>query len=220
MLNLSRFAPVMSICLAAAAAVAQPTIVEHTPGAGVFGEPASTTQREPEVPREEEAVGLYFRVSFQFSYDNVAVYYTTDGSEPTGAFGTPSGSTQVLTNTGGGITFVRNESSGGTRDWWRATLPAGARQYGQTIKYKVSAWRPFVGSEVFASGGFAFSYTNKLAWPGQGSAFPGNDDAGYPPFWPWKEEGVVGNNWVNAMIDAERTRSIDLYYPGRAASAA
>ncbi|HEX2838984.1 MAG TPA: hypothetical protein VHN77_12755 [Phycisphaerales bacterium] len=213
MLNLSRFAHVMSICLAAAAAVAQPTIVEHTPGAGVVGEPASTTQREPEVPREEEAVALYFRVSFQFSYDNVAVYYTTDGSEPTGAFGTPTGTTQVLTNAGGGIAFVRNESSGGTRDWWRATLPAGARQYGQTIKYKVSAWRPFVGSEVFASGGFAFSYTNKLAWPGQGSAFPGNDDAGYPPFWAWKEEGVVGNNWVNAMIDANGNY-FDLYFPG------
>jgi hypothetical protein len=63
-----------------------------------------------------------------------------------------------------------------------------------------------------ASGGFAL-YTNKLAWPGQGSAFPGNDDAGYPPFWPWKEEGVVGNNWVNAMIDANGNY-FDLYFPG------
>ncbi len=64
------------------AAWAQPTAVEHTPGVQTFGEAAGITQREPEVPREDEVVDLYFRVSFQVAYNRVAIYFTTKGAEP------------------------------------------------------------------------------------------------------------------------------------------
>ena len=185
-------------------ALAQPSTVEHTFNAQTFGEPSGITQREPEVPREGEAVDLFFRVSFQFTYDRVAVYYTTDGTEPTGSFGTGSGTTQVLRNDLGSVSFVRNEVSGGTRDWWKATLPAPTRGFNQNIRYKVSAWRVGFGGEVFANAGNSFSFTNRIAWPGAGAGQP-NPGAGYPPVHFWKEEAMFGNGFVAGMIDQNGT---------------
>ena len=199
----------------AGAAIAAPSSVEHTPTSPAFNE-GGATQRQPVQPREDEGVNLSFRVSFQFSYDRVAIYYTTDGSEPTGSFGTPSGTTQVLSNTNGGIQFRFNENSGGVRDWWRATLPTG-RAYAQTLRYKISAWKPFDGPEVFANGGAAYTYGVKLAWPGQGSAFPGGEAVGYPPVHFWKEEAMAGNGFINAMYD-QNGSWWDVYYPGAGAA--
>src|SRR6185436_4298751 len=90
------------------AAWAQPSAVEHTPAAQTFGEAAGITQREPDVPREDEAVDLFFRVSFQFTYNRVAIYFTTNGTEPAGTVGNASGSTTAYTNVSGQVTFVRN----------------------------------------------------------------------------------------------------------------
>jgi hypothetical protein len=195
----------------AAVASAQPSLVEHTFSGGVFGQPAGITQREPEVPRDGETVDIYFRVSFQFAYDRVCVYYTTDGSEPSGSFGTPSGTTQVLRNDLGSISFLVNENSGGVRDWWKATLPTPTRSYNKFIKYKISAWKPFVGGEVFASGGLANSYLVKLAWPGAGAGQP-SPSAGYPPVNFWKEEAFIGNTFTAAMLDQNGTWW-DMYFP-------
>ncbi|OQZ05594.1 MAG: hypothetical protein B6D36_09360, partial [Planctomycetes bacterium UTPLA1] len=130
---------------------AAPTAVEHTPGAQAFSQAPDVTQREPETPREADAVDVYFRVSFQFAYDRVAIYWTNDGSEPGGSFGVGTVGTLVLSNTGGQVTFVTNESTmEGTRDWWKATLPMSAREYAQNIKYRISAWDTGGGGEVFA----------------------------------------------------------------------
>ncbi len=218
------------VLAAALAAHAQATIT-HDPAAPLptsgLAPPnpfaGATTQRFPAVPREDEAVRIFFRVCCQFGYDRVAVYYTLDGTEPQGSFGVASTpSTLVLTNTAGQVTFVANDfnTPGGTRDWWVATFPASARQYAQTIRYKMSRWTNGNGSsQVYNGGGSstaaapAFDYTNKLAWPGQGSAFPGSESVGYPPFWSWKEEGVVGNNYINAMLD-QNGSYFDLYFPG------
>ncbi len=195
----------------AAVALAQPTTVEHTPAAATFGQPPAITQREPDVPREDEAVDLYLRVSFQFTYDRVCIYYTTDGTDPAGSFGSPTGSTQVLRNDLGSVSFLYNENSGGTRDWWKATLPAAARAYARTIRYKISAWKPFNGPEVFAGAGAAYSYTNKLAWPGAGAGNP-DPAAGYPPVSFWKEEAIFGNTYCAGMLDQNGT-VYDMHFP-------
>jgi len=192
-------------------AIAQPASVEHTPGSQTFGEASGITQREPEVAREDEAVDLFFRVSFQFTYDKVCIYYTTNGSEPTGAFGTPTGSTLVLTNDASTISFLRNESSGGTRDWWKATLPSPTRTYAKNIKYKISAWKPFVGGEVFANGGASYSFTNKLAWPGRGAG-NATPNEGYPPVSFYKEEAVIGNTFCAGQLDQNGTY-YDFHFP-------
>jgi len=195
----------------AGVAAAQPSSVEHTPANQTFSQPSGITQREPEVPRDGETVDLFFRVSFQFTYDRVCVYYTTDGSEPSGAFGTGTGTTQVLRNDLGGVSFLVNENSGGTRDWWRATLPVATRAYAKNIKYKISAWKPFVGGEVFANGGASYAYTNKLAWPGAGAGNP-SPAIGYPGVNFWKEEAIFGNTYTAGMIDRNGT-VYDMHFP-------
>jgi hypothetical protein len=101
--------------------------------------------------------------------NNGAVYYTTDGSAPTGALGTGSGTTQVVpfsyshpeSNNQG------SQSPAGTPMWWSATatnllqtLPLGA-----TIKYKIGFWHSDNNEEKFADyqaglPNVIFSFTN------------------------------------------------------------
>lgn len=216
--------PSTILLMGASIAVATPEFVSHDPGGAVFGEPAGVTQRSSLTPREDEPIDVWIRIGYSFFYDDVAIYYTTDGTSPGGAFGVPSGTSQVVTFSGGGLSFVRNEATpGGTADWWRGTLPVDTREYAEEIRYVCSAWNSGGGLEVFAnSDGCAdddcdtldttiFSYTNLLAWPGKGS--PHADHAiGYPAVHFWKEEGVVGNNDINVMID-QNGSVYDIYYP-------
>lgn len=195
-----------------AAAWADPTSVEHNPSQQVFNEPTGVTMREQPVPREGEVTDLWARIGFQFAYNNVAIYLTWDGVEPQGSFGVAgNGSTTVLLN-GGAVQFRYNEPTGmGTYDWWQATLPPETRVWGRQIRYKISAWQTG-GGELFANGGAAYSFTVKLAWPGAGAGQP-SPQAGYPPVNFWKEEALVGNHYINAMIDQNGTL-FDLFYPG------
>ena len=66
-------------------AIGAPSFVAHAPGAQVFGEPGGVTGREPEAAREGEAVQIWIKIGPSFTYNAVAIYYTTDGSEPQGA---------------------------------------------------------------------------------------------------------------------------------------
>ncbi|MDX2115028.1 MAG: hypothetical protein SFZ24_05320 [Planctomycetota bacterium] len=208
----ARAAAAATLFASAFSANAAPAFVFHDPAQQSFGEPAGVTMREPATPREEEPVDLYIKTGPSFTYNNVVVYYTLDGSEPQGAMGVPSGTTQVLRNTLGSLAFVRNEPGmSGNDDWWRGSLPAQARQYDRRVRYKVSAFDSGGGPEVFAAAGAAFEYTTRLAWPGAGFGAP-NPAIGYPPVHFWKEEGVVGNNYINAMID-QNGSLYDIYYP-------
>jgi hypothetical protein len=202
----------------AAPALAVPAFVFHNPTQQSFGEPAGTTMREPDVAREGDPVVIYLKTGPSFTYNNVVVYYTTDGSVPSGAFGVPAGTTQVLRSTSGGMTFVRNEPGmSGNDDWWRGTLPVESRDYDRRVRYKLSSFDSGGGAEVFAGGGAGttFEFTNKLAWPGAGFG-AANPALGYPPVHHWKEEGVVGNNYINVMID-QNGSLYDVYYPSAGA---
>jgi|GEM_PF-386921 len=195
-------------------AIAEPNFVYHSPSDQVYGEASGVTMRESDVPREDETVDLWVRIGYSFYYTDVAIYYTTDGTDPQGSFGSPgSASTSVLRSSAGGVTFIRNEpASPANIDWWKATLPASTRTYGLTIKYKIGAWHSGGGSEVFANDSSpVFSYNVKLAWPGKGSP-NSNPGAGYPNIHLWKEEAVVGNNWMNVQLDMNGS-IYDIYYP-------
>lgn len=198
-------------------ATAQPSSVVHVPGTQAFAQGAGVLQRDPMTPRQGEAVTIYFRVCCQFTYDRVAVYYSTNGADPAGSFGSGQLGTVALTggNPAGPVTFVANETVGGqTFDWWRVTLPAVS--YQQSMRYSMSAWRVGSGPEVFASGGtsgggIVFTYSGKLAWPGAGAG-QANPGAGYPPVSFWKEEAVFGNTFTAGMIDQNGT-VYDMHFP-------
>lgn len=72
----------------------------------------------------------------------------------------------------------------------------------------------FVRSMVCAAAlsALAGSVSAQVVWPGAGAG-QSNPGAGYPPVSFWKEEGVVGNNWINSMVDQNGTW-FDVYYPG------
>jgi GH15 family glucan-1,4-alpha-glucosidase len=228
----------ISTLVVSASAWAQPAFIDHAVTQQVFGEPAGTTGREPDAPRQDETITLWVKVGPSFTYDRVYVYYTIDGTDPAGTNGNPgTPSTRVLANVYSGpnarpgdVSFVRNQPNGfgGNDDWWRCVIsnapdyaPGTLRQYARTIKYRIGAASSGNGAELFVGGtqggggGTTFAYTNKLAWPGRGnSASAGQADSeGYPNISFWKEEGVVGNGWINSMIDQSATW-FDVYYPG------
>lgn len=78
--------------------------------------------------------------------DNGRIYYTTDGSTPSGALGTGSGTTQVAP-----LNFNHREndpSPAGNAMWWRGAI-SNAPTF-TTIKYKLSLWHSDNNEEKFA----------------------------------------------------------------------
>ncbi len=208
----------LAVLVAAPAVWATPDFVGHDPTTHVYGKPADVTMREPDAPREGEAISIWARVGYSFWWTNAAVYYTTDGSEPQGAFGTATNGTAVA------MAWDHNEAAiPNNIDWITAAIPA--QSYGTVVKYKIGVWHTSGGIEVFANNSGCgddvcddpsdsaevFSYTVKLAWPGRGhgNANPGE---GFPNVHFWKEEAVVGNNYTNVQIDQNGTL-YDMYFP-------
>ncbi|HEX7317807.1 MAG TPA: lamin tail domain-containing protein [Pyrinomonadaceae bacterium] len=97
-----------------------------------------------------ETYSLHYKVEFQFFTNQVRVYYTTDGTNPSGSFGTPFGTTQVATAS---YTCTYSDQTQGCQivDVITASLPPQA--VGTTVKYIVSAWHSGGGPEVFANSG-------------------------------------------------------------------
>ncbi|MEI8386445.1 MAG: alpha-amylase family glycosyl hydrolase [Verrucomicrobiota bacterium] len=101
--------------------------------------------------------------------DSGAVYYTTDGSDPTGELGVGNGTTQVAL-----CTYDHPESNNqgsqspaGTPMWWVATAPTLLQNVpvGGTIKYKIGFWHAANNEEKFAdyqagTPGQVFTFTN------------------------------------------------------------
>ncbi|HEX6185241.1 MAG TPA: lamin tail domain-containing protein [Pyrinomonadaceae bacterium] len=97
-----------------------------------------------------ETYTLHFKVEFQFFTNQARVYYTTDGSTPSGSFGTPFGTTQVATAS---YTCTYSDQTQGCQivDVLTGALPPQAA--GTTVKYIVGAWHSGGGPEVFANSG-------------------------------------------------------------------
>jgi len=95
-------------------------------------------------PDRTQAVRIGFKIEFQFYWNQARIYYTTDGSNPSGAFGVGSGTTQVVN-----VTFDHNFGSP-VVDAVFGTIPA--QPPGTTVKYIVSAWFNTGGDEIFGNG--------------------------------------------------------------------
>jgi|GEM_PF-5855604 len=87
-------------------------------------------------------VTIGFKVEYPFYTNQVRVYYTTDGSTPSGTYGTGSGTTQVLS-----ASYVCTSSG---IDVVTATIPGLSA--GTVVNYIVSAWHSGGGAEIFGNG--------------------------------------------------------------------
>src|SRR3712207_4196193 len=97
-----------------------------------------------------ETYSLHFKVEFQFFTNQVRVYYTTDGSNPSGSFGTPFGTTQVAAAS---YTWVYSDQTQGCQIVDVATGAIPPQPAGTTVRYIVGAWHSGGGPEVFANSG-------------------------------------------------------------------
>ncbi len=95
-------------------------------------------------PTNAAGVQLSWKIEYQFYTTNTVVYYTTDGTTPSGSFGVGTGTTQVIAGTYN-CTF-----GGPVVDVATATIPAQAA--GKNVKYIISAWHSGGGAEIFANG--------------------------------------------------------------------
>ncbi len=68
---------------------------------------AQATQRIPFSPTDGQAADIYVKIGYQFHINTCFIYYTTDGSNPEGAFGVGKGTTQVAP-----MSYVKPRQSG------------------------------------------------------------------------------------------------------------
>jgi glycosidase len=125
----------------------------------VFHNPTLTNEAGSPVlqmnPAPQDAAGvpfdLWVKVGYQFEWDRVYVYYTTDGtSYPEGSDGVGKGNTQVIQ---GNWSFNGVNEGAGVPDWCKATIPA--LPSGTVFRYKIGIRRTAAATDVFP-----FSSTN------------------------------------------------------------
>ncbi|MGB0415719.1 MAG: hypothetical protein ACPGKS_02600 [Coraliomargarita sp.] len=95
---------------------------------------------------------------------NGAVYYTTDGSDPDGSLGVPSGTSAASPLSFDGTD--RDNSGNGNAAFWRGTMTdvLSGLSLGDQVKYRVSLWNTATNEEKFADhsagGETIFTYQN------------------------------------------------------------
>jgi hypothetical protein len=89
------------------------------------------TQRMPVSPAAGQATTIYVKAGYQFQINTCFIYYTTDGSNPEGAYGTGKGTTQVVQ-----AHFANHDSAQSNIDWWYGILPGQSN--GTQVRYKVA----------------------------------------------------------------------------------
>lgn len=106
--------------------------VWHEPTAAVTSLSTNPpSQRNPLSPASGQSVDLWVKVGYQFQINTCFVYYTTDGSNPEGAFGAGEGTTQIVQGS-----WVNHDSVQENIDWWKVTIPAQAT--GTQVRYKIA----------------------------------------------------------------------------------
>ena len=101
--------------------------------------------RSTVTPNSSESLTLGWKIEYQGFTNATYVYYTTDGSNPSGSNGVGVGTTQVLTGS-----YNCNFVSGGIVDVATAVIPA--QPAGTTVKYIISAKHTGGGDEIWANG--------------------------------------------------------------------
>jgi hypothetical protein len=97
-------------------------------------------QMSPTNPAAGQSVDIWVRIGYALQINTCCLYYTTDGSNPEGAFGIGKGTTQVVL-----AQRVNNDNAQGNIDWWKGTIPGQAN--GTQVRYKVAL---FSGGSSYA----------------------------------------------------------------------
>ena len=109
--------------------------VYHDPAAANTASGHGTaTQRVPYNPGTGQSVDIWVKSANQFQVDKCFIYYTTDGSNPEGAFGAGKGTTQVAE-----AFWVAADTTASTNDWWKGTIPASG--VSTQVRYKVALFK-------------------------------------------------------------------------------
>jgi len=125
------------------------TFVYHDPADVVTAtNNALVSQRIPLNPAGGQSVDVYVKIGYQFQINTCFLYYTTDGSNPEGAFGIGKGSTKVVQ-----MAFFGHDDPVGNIDWWKGTLPA--QPDGIQVRYKVGAFNGGSGGSLYAGANIA-----------------------------------------------------------------
>ncbi|HKW29496.1 MAG TPA: hypothetical protein VJT54_09180, partial [Verrucomicrobiae bacterium] len=106
-------------------------------------------QMSPTNPAAGQSVDIWVRVGYSLQVNAGYIYYTTDGSNPEGAFGIGKGTTQVVL-----AQRVPSDNAQGNIDWWKGTIPGQAN--GAQVRYKAA---------LFSGGSYGFSVGNTTNWP-------------------------------------------------------
>jgi hypothetical protein len=135
--------------------------VSNDTAAWVWHDPTNTvtaagntvaSQRNPLSPNSSQPVDIWVKVGYQLLINTAFIYYTTDGTEPQGAFGVGKGSTQVAP-----AFFANHDSVTANIDWWKGTIPAQAN--GTQVRYKIA---------LFSGGSYGLAVGDTTDWPNIG----------------------------------------------------
>jgi hypothetical protein len=141
-----KLAPLVLLLLATEAG-ATANYVYHEQTTALTGGMCGAYTADPS-PDAGDPYGLRFKVEYQFYTNEVRVYYTTDGSTPSGAMGVASGTT---TSVVASYDCVFSDAAGSVVDVAAASIPPQGA--GTTVKYIIGAWHSGGGPEIFANSG-------------------------------------------------------------------
>ncbi len=120
-----------------------PSFVYHDPAAAttLLGGGGPATQMNPTNPTPSQAVDLWFKVGYNYQSNRCYVYFTTDGSNPEGAFGVGKGTTKVVAGT-----WMNHDAGDNTIDWFKATIPGSYNLGGVQLRYKAALYQEGIGT--------------------------------------------------------------------------
>jgi hypothetical protein len=119
-----------------------PSFVYHDPVATttvVGGGPG--TQMNPTNPASGQAVDLWFKAGYNYATNHCFVYYTTDGSNPEGAYGVGKGTTRIATGS-----WINHDAADSSIDWFKATIPGSNNTMGVQVRYQAALYQDGIGN--------------------------------------------------------------------------
>lgn len=148
----------------------------------------------PSNPHPASPTEVWVNIGYQFYVDEAAIYYTTDGTEPQGSYGSASNG-QVVSMSFSHVEW--DAQAGQYTDWWHGSIPT--QPEGTVVKYKVAAWHSGGGDIVFAD--------NNVNSSAEATEFAYYSSDFESP--EWAKDAVIYHIFVDRFYDGDPTNNID-----------